>query len=321
MILTKTPLRISLAGGGTDIRDFYREEKGAVLSATISRYMYIMLNHRFDNRFRAAYSKVELVEKPEDFKHPLIRGCMEFLKHGVDIASIADVPEASGLGSSSAFTVGLLHAVSAFSGEFLNNKSLAERACEVEIEKAGEHIGKQDQYAVAFGGLNLIEFNPDESVVVKPVICSGNVRDELNRSLMLIFVGNRDKGSAGNIINSYDFKKKKKVLQEQKEIAYEMVDCLEEGKGLNDIGLLLNEVWKLKKSMSKKVSNGEIELIYQTGLLGGALGGKLCGAGGKGFMLFFVEPHNREKIRKALYPLKEIAFRFENVGSKATHVN
>ena len=276
MILTKTPLRISLGGGGTDIKDFYREEKGAVLSATINRYMYIMLNHRFDNRYRAAYSNVELVEKPEDFKHPLIRGCMGFLRHGVDIASVADVPEASGLGSSSAFAVGLLHAVSAFSGEFLSNESLAERACEVEIGKAGEHIGKQDQYAVAFGGLNLIEFNPNGSVVVNPVNCSSSVRDELNRSLMLVFVGNRGGKSAGDIIDSYDFKKKKKVLQEQKEIAYEMVDCLESGKGLDDIGLLLNEGWKLKKSMSRDISDEEIELVYEAGIRGGALGGKLC---------------------------------------------
>ena len=145
MIWTRTPLRVSFAGGSTDLAEFYMEENGAVLSTTINRYMYIMLNKRFDNRYRAAYSKVELVEQPEQFEHPLIRECTKSLRCGVDIASIADVPEASGLGSSSAFTVGLLHAISAFNGEFISKKDLAERACEIEIVDAVEHIGKQDQ--------------------------------------------------------------------------------------------------------------------------------------------------------------------------------
>ncbi len=317
MIWTKTPLRVSFSGGGSDVAKFYMEESGAVLSTTINRYMYIMLNKRFDNRYRAAYSKVELVEQPEQFEHPLIRECTRFLRHGVDIASIADVPEASGLGSSSAFTVGLLHAVSAFNGEFASKKDLAERACEIEIVDAGEHIGKQDQYAVAFGGLNLIEFYPDK-VVVKPVECSAEVKDELNRSLMLIYIGARNNKSAGDIIDSYDFEKKREILQEQKEIAYEMVDCLEEGKGLNDMGLLLDEAWKLKKKMSPDISSEDIDLVYQAGIKGGALGGKLLGAGGRGFILFFVEPYNRDKIRKALHPLKEIPFRFDRNGTEAT---
>ncbi len=320
MIMSKTPFRISISGGGTDIEDFYKNETGAVLSTTISKYMYIMLNYRFDRQFRAAYSKVELVEHPYEFKHPLIRGCMEFLGHnGVDIASIADIPEASGLGSSSAFTVGLLHAISAFTGEYMTNKDLAERACEVEIDKAGERIGKQDQYAVAYGGLNLLEFFSNGEVVVSPIACSDDVMNELNGSLMLFYVGSETSIPAGNIIGTYDFEKKK-VLQEQKEIAYEMKDCLESGKGLNDIGLLLDEGWKLKKQISKDITNDDIELVYETGTRAGALGGKLCGAGGRGFVLFFVEQHNKNKVREALSPLREIAFRFDTVGSKVTHV-
>ncbi len=319
--MSRTPFRVSLAGGGTDIEDFWKEETGAVISTTISRYMYIMLNRRFDRKFRAAYSQVELVEHPNEFKHPLIRGCMEFLGHnGVDIASIADIPEASGLGSSSAFTVGLLHAISAFTGEYMDNKDLAERACEVEIEKAGKKIGKQDQYAVTYGGLNLLEFLPSGEVIVSPIACSGDVTDELNGSLMLFYVGNETSVPADSIISTYDFKEKRKVLQEQKEIAYEMKDCLESGKGLNDIGLLLDEGWKLKKQMSDKITNEDIELVYEAGTRAGALGGKCCGAGGRGFVLLYVEKHNKEKVREALSPLREIAFRFDTIGSKVTHV-
>lgn len=319
MIISRTPFRISFGGGGTDIRNFYEAEPGAVISTTISKYMYIFLNRRFDGNFRASYSETETVEKAEQFKHPIIRECLKLLGHsGVDMASIADIPEASGLGSSSSFTVGLLHAIIAFKGRYVDKEELAKRACEIEIEKLGEPIGKQDQFAAAFGGLNLIEFNPDESVEVKPILCSPEIMDELNQSLMLIFTG--IKGRANKVLETYKFDKNRLVLREIREIVYEMKGCLEDEKDLSGFGLLLDEEWKLKKKLSKEISNNEIDSIYEQAKSAGALGGKICGAGGRGFLLLFMEKYNRQKVREAIWPLREVPFRFVFEGSRIIHV-
>ena len=321
MIISKTPFRISFAGGGTDIRDFYKIEQGAVLSATISRYMYIFLNRRFDGNFRVCYSETEMVKKASQIQHPIINECFTSLgNNGVDMASIADIPEASGLGSSSSFTVGLVNTISTFRGRYLDKEDLAREACRIEIKEVGEPIGKQDQYAAAFGGLNLIEFNSDGTVEVKPVLCSPEIKDELNGSLMLIFTGILGNKRAGDIIKTYDFEKRM-VLKEQRDIAYDMKASLEDGKSLSDFGLLLGESWKMKKQMSKEITTSDIELIHARGLDAGALSGKLCGAGGRGFFLFFVEKHNRDKLRKAMEPLREIPFRFVPEGSRIIHVS
>lgn len=321
MIISKTPFRISFSGGGTDIREFYKIEPGAVLSATISRYMYIFLSRRFDGNFRVCYSKTETVKKAGQIQHPIISECFDCLgENGVDMASIADIPEASGLGSSSSFAVGLTNAVSTFKGRYLDKEDLAREACRIEIEEIGEPIGKQDQYAAAFGGFNFIEFNEDETVEVKPVLCSPEIKDELNQSLMLIFTGLSGDKKAGDIIKTYDFEKRM-VLKEQKELAYDMKASLENGNSLSDFGLLLGESWKMKKQMSEHITTPEIELIHSRGLDAGALSGKLCGAGGRGFFLFFVERHNRDRLRKAMKPLREIPFRFVPEGSRIIHVS
>lgn len=321
MIISKTPFRVSFAGGGTDIRFFYKVESGAVLSATISRYMYVFLNRRFDGNFRACYSQTETVKKASQIQHPIISECFDPLgKNGVDMASIADIPEASGLGSSSSFTVGLVNAVSTFRGKYLDKEDLAREACRIEIEEVGELIGKQDQYAAAFGGFNLIEFNEDGTVEVKPVLCSPEIKDALNQSLMLIFTGISGNKKAGDVIKTYDFEKHL-VLKEQRELAYDMKASLENGDSLSDFGLLLEESWKMKKQMSEHITTPDIELIHARGLDAGALGGKLCGAGGRGFFLFFVERHNRDKLRKAMKPLREVPFRFVPEGSRIIHVS
>jgi len=322
MIISRTPFRISFAGGGTDIKDFYGLETGAVISTTINRYMYIFLNRRFDGGIRACYSEVEEAEKVNQIKHPIIRECLKLINvSGVDIASIADIPQATGLGSSSSFTVGLLNALCALKSKYLSRTELAELACAIEIDILKEHIGKQDQYAAAYGGLNLIEFESNDAVNIKPILCEPEIKDELNQSLMLIYTGISKRKRASDVISTYNFKENYLVLKEMRELAYEMKDCLEEGKELTDFGLLLDEEWKLKKKLSKLITNEDIDTIYETAKMAGALGGKLCGAGGRGFLLLFVEKYNRQKVRESLWPLIEVPFRFDFEGSRIIYVN
>jgi len=321
MIISKTPLRISFAGGGTDISDFYNYEPGAVISAAINKYIYIILNHRFQKGYRFCYSKVEEINGLNEIEHPLFRECLKSIPvPSCDISSLADIPKATGLGSSSSFTVGLLNVLAASRSKYLEKGLLAEEACKIEIERLKEHIGKQDQYCAIFGGLNLIEFEPDK-VTVKPILCDLSTKDELNQSLMLISTGIKREGSAGDIIDTYNFKQKMDILKEMKGIAYEMKDILEEGKMIGDFGTLLDESWKLKKKISRKISNNEVDKIYNLGIEAGAIGAKICGAGDGGFILFFVEKQKKDKVRQALWPLQEIPFRFDPEGSRIVYVD
>jgi len=321
MIISKTPLRISFSGGGTDISDFYNYEPGVVLSTAINKYIYIILNHRFQKGYRFCYSKVEEINGLNEIKHPLFRECLKSIPvPSCDISSLADIPKATGLGSSSSFTVGLLNVLAASRSKYLERGLLAEEACTIEIERLNEHIGKQDQYCATFGGLNLIEFEPDK-VTVKPVLCELSVKDELNQSLLLFYTGIRREGTASEIIDTYDFKQKIDILKEMKDIAYEMKDILEEGKMIGDFGTLLDEAWNLKKKLSGKISNKEIDRIYNLGISAGAVGGKLLGSGDGGFILFFVEKQKKEKVRQALWPLQEIPFRFDPEGSRIVYVD
>lgn len=321
MIISKTPFRISFAGGMTDLGDFYEKERGAVLSATINRYIYVCLNRRFEGSTRLCYSKEEIVDSIREIKNDRIRECLSLLgeKPSVDMASIADLPGATGLGSSSSFVVGLLNAVTAFKGRYIEKDELAERACDIEINKIGEYIGKQDQYAVSFGGLNIIEFNQGGTVSVKPVLCPLEVKDELNGSLMLMYVGQR-KETASEIIEKCNIKKNRKTLCEMREIAYDMAERLQTFGILSDVGLLLDEAWQLKKSLSPGISTSKVDEIYEKAKKNGAIGGKLLGAGGGGFLLLFVEKHNRQRVREALWPIQEIAFRFDPDGSRIIYV-
>jgi len=321
MIISKTPFRISFAGGGTDVPDFYNYETGAVVSTTINKYMYIILNRRFQKGYRFCYSKVEEINSLNEIQHPLIRECLKSIPvPACDIVSIADIPKATGLGSSSGFTVGLLNALAAYRSQYLEKGILAEEACKIEMIRLNEHIGKQDQYAAAFGGLNLIEFSPD-IVDVKPVLCSPEVKDELNQNLMLFYTGIVRKEKAGEIIDTYDFKRKREILEEMKRVAYEMKDVLEEGKMIGDFGTLLDEAWKLKKKLSPHITNKEIDYLCNKGIEAGALGSKLLGAGDGGFILFFVEKQKREAVREALWPLQQIPFRFDPEGSRIVYVD
>ena len=288
MIITKTPFRISFVGGGSDLPAYYEKQRGAVLSTSIDKYMYISTHAFFEkDKIRCKYSQTETVNDVKDLQHPILRTVLEdFNLNGIEVSSIADIPGGTGMGSSSSFTVGLLHNLSAYTGRSYEKKELGAGACRVEIDLLKEPIGKQDQYAAAFGGLNVIEFNPDGSVAVHPVRISTDTRERLNTNLKLYYLGNQRSASA--ILAE----QKKNTSQESKfqalttmvGLVYELRDALEAG-NLNDFGTLLHENWLLKQQLASGITNPRITEAYAAGRAAGALGGKLLGAGGGGFML------------------------------------
>ena len=322
MIISRTPFRISFAGGGTDLAAFYREEKGAVTSSTIDKYVYITVNKRFDSTLRISYSKTEIVDNADQVQHRIVREALRLtgLKQGLEITSIADLPAGTGMGSSSAFTVGLLNALHAYAGRHTSAAQLAEEACRIEIDILGEPIGKQDQYASAYGGLNHVEFNPDGTVYVNPVISRRETREELGLNLMLFYTGVTRSASAVLAKQREDTAAKLAVLREMRDISGRMAKVFQAGRRLHEFGELLHEAWLLKRSVTSGISNPDIDRWYEAAREGGALGGKLLGAGGGGFLLFFVERQNRRAVAERLADLRELPFRLEPEGSKIIYV-
>jgi len=320
MIITRTPFRISFVGGGSDMEAFYSQHQGAVLSTSIDKYMYIS-SHKyfFKDQVRVKYSQTETTEKVQDIKHPILREAImrSGIEGGIEISSIADIPSGSGMGSSSAFTVGLLHNLHAIQRKYITHEELARQACEMEIDILKEPIGKQDQYAAAYGGLNIISFNKDGSVKVEPLHIKNEIYDTLQDNLIMFFIGNQRKASdilseqKRNIADSEKFNTLKSMVS----LVYDLRDCLYNGK-LDDFGPLLHENWLLKQKLASNISNSEIVDIYEKGLKNGATGGKLLGAGGGGFMLFYCEKKNQPKLIEALKPLDYFDFKFEKDGSK-----
>lgn len=326
MIITRTPFRISFAGGGTDLKEYYSKEEGLVLSVTINKYMYITINSLsqfYDHKMRIAYSQVEMVNSVEEIRHPLVREAVRMTDPGpgVEIHSMADIPAGTGMGSSSSFTVGLLNALYAYKGRLSSKEKLASRACQIEIEKVGEPIGKQDQYAASFGGMNIIRFLPDESVQVQPLPLKPVRLEDLNSRLMLFYTGIGRKASDILTQQKKDTGRKLEVLSEMKSIALEQRDLLLSDKPLGEFGALLHRAWLLKRSLTEKISTSHIDTIYQAALDAGATGGKLLGAGGGGFLLFYVEPENRVRLREALSELREVDFEFDRSGSQVIYVS
>jgi len=320
MIISRTPFRMSYVGGGTDIRAFYKEEPGAVLSTAIDKYMYVNVHQKFDGGIRVAYSKTEEVSIVEDIAQPLARETLKELRidGGIEITSTADIPaKGTGLGSSSSYTVGLLTALNAYLGNSLPTEQLAKLACNIEITKCGEPIGKQDQYAAAFGGLNLLEFMPDDSVNVSPIICPRNFINTLNESTIIFYTGITR--SASEILlkqtKNSSSSDKKLILRRMAELAYEFKTGIED-QNLDYISELLLENWSLKKTLTNGVTNPTIDEIYDVGIKAGALGGKLLGAGAGGFMMFFAPQDRHLKIKAALFKLRCFAFKIEMTGSK-----
>lgn len=322
MIMTRTPFRVSLGGGGSDLKEFYSKNgRGAVLSTTIDKYMYVMIHNYFHEKIRIKYSKTEDVTSLEEIQHPIVRECLKMaeIRSGMEIASIADVPAGTGMGSSSAFTVCLLHALKAFKNKPALREELAEKACHIEIDILQEPIGKQDQYATSFGGLNFIEFHADGSVRVEPVKSDPDVIHALEQNLMLFYVGNDRKASGilSEQRSNMDRDKEFSVVKAMVEIAGQMRLAIEKG-DLKRFAGLLHQSWLLKKQASAKISNAEIDRFYETGLQSGALGGKLLGAGGGGFLLFYCETEHQPNLQKNLN-LKRLNFRFETGGSQIVY--
>jgi D-glycero-alpha-D-manno-heptose-7-phosphate kinase len=319
MIVSKTPLRMSFVGGGSDLPAFYAEELGAVLSTSIDKYMYIAVNRKFDGRIRLSYSKTEEVDRAADVGHPLVREALAItgVEGGVEIASMADIPsKGSGLGSSSTYTVGLLNALYAFRGKFASKEMLASQACEIEISRCGEPIGKQDQFAAAFGGLNLIRFHPDEAVSVDPVICKPDVLRQLEESTLVFFTGRTRSASAVLAEQSKEMRDsvRKSLVRQMVQLAFDMKSELESG-SLDTFGDILDANWSLKRQLAQGISDRQIDDWYAAGMAKGALGGKLLGAGNGGFIMFFAPPHTHNEISAAV-ELQRVKFRFDRNGTQ-----
>jgi D-glycero-alpha-D-manno-heptose-7-phosphate kinase len=322
LIVTRTPLRVSFAGGGTDLPAFYEREGGAVLSATIDRFVYVILKRHselFFEPIRINYSESEQVDRIDEIKNNIARESLRFLnvEPPIYISTVGDVPASTGLGGSSAFTVGLLNALHAYRGERVAPGQLAEEASHVEIEVLQEPIGKQDQYAAAFGGLNLFCFNPDGGVTTQHQRLRNGELKELFRNVMMFWTGHR--GAAGQVLAEQKENTEHKLdsLRRMRDQAQELHELLDGGSfDIPRMGSILDEGWQLKSQLASTITNDLIDDWYQAALNAGALGGKLCGAGGGGFLLCIVPPARQPAVRRALQELTEMAVSPEMHGSR-----
>lgn len=318
MVITQTPLRLSLAGGGSDLSDFYLKGAGQVISTAIDKYIFVIIKERFDDKIVLNYSRNETVDEVSEVKHELIRAAMELtgLGSGVEISTLADIPsEGSGLGSSSSLVVGLLNAMYSYLGRQVTAEQLAQEACDIEIVRCARPIGKQDQYIAAFGGLRKFVFNPDETVTESQVDLPAQAL-RLFGSYLMLFYTNRTRKSAEILTEQ---KSKTAAKRDILEAMMPLVDRIEAALSLMDfeeVGRLLHVGWELKKRMAAKISDDGIDDMYNRALKAGALGGKIAGAGGGGFLLLYVPPSHQESVRHALGELFELPFMPERDGSK-----
>lgn len=324
MIITRTPLRVSLVGGGSDIKDYYSQYQGKVVSTSINKYIYITVNRLseyFDFNLMLKYSKTETCNSIDEISHPIIREVLRKLglHERLEITSMADLPAGTGLGSSSSYTVGLLHALYAYMGKYVSKEQLAKEACEIEIDILKEPIGKQDQIAAAFGGFNVISFNKDDSVLVNPVICSNEVKQELNNNLLMFYTGKTRPASTILSEQKTKLKDNQRVIETTTYMVDQcspLLESISTGTTLSEIGYILHRGWNYKKSLVSAISDSTIDNYYDKALISGAIGGKLCGAGAGGCLLFYAERQNHSCIRQILSDLKEVVFNFENEGTK-----
>ena len=318
MVIVQTPLRISFFGGGTDFPGYFRARGGCVLSTTIDKYIFIVIKDRFDEKLRLGYTKTEMVDHLDELEHELIREAMRKtnITQGVEVTTLGDIPSAgSGLGSSSTVTVGALHAMYSYRGDLVTAERLASEACDIEIDQLGAPIGIQDQYIAAYGGLRFLEFCRNGQVIVDKVEIDRTTRRRLNENTMLFFTGVTR--SANGILREQksNVSQRLEVLDEMKRIAFTARDQLVSG-NLDAIGYLLHESWLLKKSLASGVSNSERDYMYASARKAGALGGKVAGAGGGGFLILYCPHERQEDVRKELSGLQELPFLLENDGSK-----
>ncbi len=320
MLTTRTPFRVSFCGGGSDLPEFYRKYGGCVLSTSIDKYIYItMMGSFYPDRILVKYSQVENVSSPQKIGHKIFRDVFtRYGINGVDVNSLADVPAGTGLGSSSTFTVGLVNAVRTYLGMEVTKEGLAAEACETEIERLKGPIGKQDQYAAAYGGMNFIRFNKDDTVDVEPVRISAEAKRELNDRLMMFYLGGTRK--ADDVMSTYSG-----GSSDDNRISLckltERLKCELEKNNIDSLGRTLDEGWRLKRSISSSISSDLIDVAYQKALYAGAVGGKLLGAGGNGFMLLYVGQREKAAVREALSDFREMPFRFDECGSTVVYTD
>lgn len=322
MIITRTPFRVSLFGGGTDYPAWYREHGGAVIGTTINKYCYISLRQLppfFEHKHRFVYSRIEVVKELSEVQHPAIRAVLSDFKvnEGLEIHHDGDLPARSGLGSSSAFTVGLINALRAHWGLMSSPNYLANEAIRIEQDVIGEHVGSQDQVWAAYGGTNVIKFRTDDTFEVSPVIISAERRDELSSHLMLFFTGFSRIASQIAEAKIANLDKKQQQLFTMRQMVDEAASILHSpNRPLADLGVMAHDAWKLKRELASSVTTPQVDEIYEAGRAAGASGGKLLGAGGGGFMLFFARPEKHQAIRERLSKLIEVDISIGSAGSK-----
>lgn len=324
MIITKTPFRMSFFGGGTDIEDYFCENGGAVLSTTFDKYCYVTVRHLprfFEHSTELSYSKIERINNVDDISHPAIRNAMKMLDmHEIRLSYEADLPARSGLGTSSSFAVGMLHAFHCLKGEYVDKKRLADEAIYLERVMCCEVGGWQDQIATTFGGFNRIEFNRDGTYDVKPIIIHPERKKELNENLLMFFTGFTRFSSDMQKVNAIGGKEKTWQLRRMYELVNSAQRLLEDKHSeLDCFGKLLDETWRLKRQTGSAITTDSIDELYEKGISAGALGGKLLGAGGGGFFIFYVQPEKRESVMEAMKQLLYVPFKFEDGGTSVVH--
>jgi D-glycero-alpha-D-manno-heptose-7-phosphate kinase len=322
MIITKTPFRISFCGGGSDLPVFYKKYGGCVINAAINKYIYLSIHpYFFSDKTMLKYSKTEIVDNLNAIEHKIFNCVLNKMSvHGVEITSTADIPAGTGLGSSSSFTVGLLHTLYCYLGKFISKDRLADEACHIEIDLLGNPIGKQDQYAAALGGLNYIQFNQDGTVSYEPIITKSETYRRLRENMVLFYLGSTR--SANTILDE----QRNNVLEGKNidpliklcALTREMKTALENN-ALDLFGKLLNESWMVKKKLAQNITNDVIEEYYKKAINAGALGGKLLGAGGTGFLLFYCEPEFQEKLKTEIH-LPVTDFSFDHTGTSVVYI-
>ncbi len=319
MIISRTPYRVSFLGGGTDYPNWYRQHGGAVLATTIDKYAYLTCRYLppfFEHRYRVVYSKTEDCHTIDEITHPVVREILRYLKinRGVEIHHDGDLPARSGMGTSSSFTVGLLHVLYALKGEMKSKRQLAEESIHIEQNILKEFVGSQDQVMAAYGGFNKVTFLPNDEFTVTPITIPVSRMDELDSHLMLFYTG--IKRTASNIASSYGFDANKRQLRIMSELVEEGISLLNGQQDIIGFGELMHEAWQLKRGFSTKITNTEIDTLYEEARAVGAVGGKLTGAGGGGFMLLFAPPDTHPQLKKTLDKMLHIPFRFEFSGSR-----
>jgi D-glycero-alpha-D-manno-heptose-7-phosphate kinase len=321
MVISRTPLRMSFIGGGSDLPSFYRAFGGAVLSTAIDKYVYVTINTKFDHGIRIGYSKNEEVDSIDQIEHPLVKAAMELVgvRGGIEITTIADVPSrGTGLGSSSSFTVGLLQALYAYVGTYASPEKLSRDSCTVEIDICGGPIGKQDQFAAAYGGFNYIAFYQDDSVAVCPIVCRPDTIGQIGRNIMVLYTGLVRSATAVLKQQSEEVarnKDKQQALRRMADLAGMLRDEIQSN-NIDAFGEILHENWELKKTLADAISSPEIDDCYETARAAGASGGKVLGAGNGGFLMLFAPEAAHNSIRAALSKLRPVPMNFEPLGSR-----